>query len=153
MESLEPYLAEHPFLQGMNKRHIELLVGCASNARFNEGEYVFREGDAATQFYFIRHGRLALEIYRLRKGPVVVQTLGPGDILGWSWLFPPYRLHSDCRAMELTRAIALDGTCLRQKCEEDHELGYQLMKRFAHVFEKTLQATRMQLLDIYGTQE
>ena len=151
MESLEGYLKEHPFLDGMEEKHIKLIVGCASNVRFGEGEYVFREGEDASQFYFIRHGKLALEMYRPRKGAVVVQTLQPGDVLGWSWLVPPYRRHYDCRASELTRAIAVDGTCLRGKCDEDHDLGYQFMKRFAHVFELELQGTRLQLLDIYGS--
>lgn len=152
MQTLEPYLAEHPFLLGMQKRHIELLVGCASNVRFDEGQYIFREGEEANEFFFVRHGKLAMEIFRPHKGGIVVQTLGPGDVLGWSWLFPPHFRHLDCRAVELTRAIALDGTCMRNKCEEDHELGYEIMKRFAHLMEDELSSMRLQLLDIYGEQ-
>jgi hypothetical protein len=76
--------------------------------------------------------------------------LGEGEILGWSWLIPPYNWHFDARAVELTRAIALDGKCLRNKCEQDHDLGYELLKRFAHIMEQRLQATRLQLLDVYG---
>jgi CRP-like cAMP-binding protein len=150
MQTLEPYLAEHPFLKGLEKRHIELLVGCASNVRFEEGQYIFREGDEANEFYFIRHGKLALEVFRPHKGGIVVQTLKPGDVVGWTWLIPPYLRHFDCRAIELTRAIALDGTCLRNKCEADHELGYEIMRRFAHLMEDELLALRLQLLDIYG---
>jgi len=150
MQSLEPYLAEHPFLKGMEKRHIELLVGCAKNVRFEEGQHIFHEGDEANEFYFIRHGKLALEIFRPHKGGIVVQTVGSGDVLGWSWLVPPHFRHLDCRAMELTRAIALDGACLRGKCDEDHKLGYELMKRFAHLVEQELVSLRLQLLDIYG---
>jgi CRP-like cAMP-binding protein len=152
MQTLEPYLAEHPFLLGMQKHHIELLVGCASNVRFDEGQYIFREGEEANQFYFVRHGKLAMEIFRPHKGGIVVQTLGPGDVLGWSWLIPPHFRHFDCRAVELTRAIALDGTCMRNKCDEDHELGYEIMKRFAALMEDELLAMRLQLLDIYGGQ-
>jgi CRP-like cAMP-binding protein len=152
MQTLEPYLAEHPFLKGMESRHIELLMGCASNVRFDEGDYVFHEGDEANQFYFIRHGRLALEVFRPHKGGIVVQTLGEGSVLGWSWLVAPHLRHFDCRAMELTRAIALDGACLRRKCEEDHELGYEIMRRFVHLMEDELLALRIQLLDIYGVQ-
>ena len=152
MQSLEPYLAEHPFLKGMEKRHIELILGCASNVRFNAGDYIFREGEPANEFYFIRHGKLALEIFRPNKGGIVVHTLGESSVLGWSWLFKPYMRHFDCRAVELTRAIALDGTCLRQKCEEDHELGYAIMSRFAHLMEDELLALRLQLLDIYNVQ-
>ncbi len=153
MQSLEPFLAEHPFLKGMQKRHIELLVGCASNVRFEPGQSVFREGDEANEFYFIRHGKLALEVFRPHKGGIIVQTLGPGDVLGWSWLVPPYYRHLDCRAVELTRAIALDGACLRGKCDEDYELGYELMKRFAHLVEDEVTALRLQLLDIYGAKD
>ncbi|UCD63024.1 MAG: cyclic nucleotide-binding domain-containing protein [Candidatus Zixiibacteriota bacterium] len=150
MQTLKPYLAEHPFLQGMAERHIELLVGCASNVRFDEGQYIFREGDEANEFYFIRHGKLALEVFRPHKGGIVVQTLKAGDVVGWSWLIPPYFRHFDCRAVELTRAIVLDGTCMREKCNEDYQLGYEIMKRFAHVMEDELLALRLQLLDIYG---
>jgi len=150
MQSLEPYLAEHPFLKGMDRRHIELLVGCASNVRFDEGQYIFREGDESNQFYFIRHGKLALEIFRPHKGGIVVHTRTAGDVLGWSWLLPPHLRHFDCRAVDLTRAIALDGACLREKCEQDHELGYEIMRRFAHLMESELLELRLQLLDIYG---
>ncbi|UCG63171.1 MAG: cyclic nucleotide-binding domain-containing protein [Candidatus Zixiibacteriota bacterium] len=150
MQTLEPYLAEHPFLKGIETRHIQLLVGCAGNVRFDAGQYIFREGDEANEFYFIRHGKLALEIFRPHKGGIVVQTLQPGDVVGWSWLFPPHFRLFDCRAIELTRAIALDGTCLRNKCEEDYQLGYEMMRRFAHLMEEELLALRLQVLDIYG---
>lgn len=152
MHTLEPYLAGHPFLQGLEPNYIKLIVGCASNIRFNPGEFVFREGEEANQFYLIRHGAVALEIFAPGRGPITIQTLGEGEILGWSWLIPPYNWHFDARAVELTRAIALDGKCLRQKCEEDHNLGYELLKRFAHIMERSLEGTRLQLLDIYGLQ-
>ncbi len=152
VQTLEPYLAEHPFLKGMDKKHVELLVGCASNVRFEAGQYIFREGDEANEFYFIRHGKLAMEVFRPHKGGIVVQTIKPGDVVGWAWLFPPHLRHFDCRAIELTRAIALDGTCLRNKCEQDHELGYEIMRRFAVLMEDELLALRLQLLDIYGVQ-
>jgi CRP-like cAMP-binding protein len=150
METLEPILAEHPFLKDLDRRHLELIVGCASNVRFDPGQYIFREGEEANQFYVLRHGKVALEIVAPERGPIIVETLGEGEILGWSWLVPPYNWHFDARALELSRAIALDGKCLRTKCEEDHDLGYELLKRFAHIMEQRLQATRLQLLDVYG---
>jgi CRP/FNR family cyclic AMP-dependent transcriptional regulator len=150
MNTLEPLLAEHPFLKGLDPRFIELLVGCASNVRFEAGEYIFREGEEANKFYIVRRGHVALEIFAPGRGPLAVQTLGEGDVLGWSWLIPPYRWHSSARAVELTRAFALDAECLRRKCEEDHDLGYELMKRFAPVIVDRLQTTRLQLLDLYG---
>jgi CRP-like cAMP-binding protein len=151
MQDLGPYLKEHPFLAGMDEAHFDLMVGCASNVKFDPGEYVCREGQEADQFYFVRHGRLALELMTHDRGPMSIQTINEGDVLGWSWLFPPYVWHFDCRATELTRAIAMDATCLREKCEQDHNLGYELMKRFSHVMVQRLTATRLQLLDVYGT--
>lgn len=150
METLKPILAEHPFLKDLAPHHLELIVGCASNVRFEPNQFIFREGEEANQFYVIRHGRAALEIVAPERGPIMIETLGEGEILGWSWLIPPYHWHFNARAIELTRAIALDGKCLRNKCEEDHDLGYELLKRFAHIIEQRLQSTRLQLLDIYG---
>ena len=150
MQDLGPYLKEHPFLAGMSDSHIELIVGCASNVKFDVGDYVCREGREAKQFFFVRHGKLALELLTTDRGPMTIQTIGEGDVLGWSWLFPPYLWHFDAKAVELTRAIAMDGECLRKKCETDHELGYEIMKRFSYVMVNRLSATRLQLLDIYG---
>jgi CRP-like cAMP-binding protein len=150
IESLERILAAHPFFKGMEEPYLQLFVDCASNVRFEAGEVIFREGEVANQFYLIRHGRVAVEISTPERGPVIIQSLGEGDVLGWSWMMPPYRWHFDARAVELTRAIALDGRCLRERSEEDHDLGFQLMKRAAHVMEERFQATRLQLLDIYG---
>ncbi len=150
MQTLEPVLAAHPFFKDLKPEHLQVLVGCASNVRFDGGQYIFKEGEEANTFYLIRHGTVALEMAVPARGGVTVQTINEGDVLGWSWLFPPYRWHFDARATELTRAIALDGKCLRDKCEQDHSLGYELVKRFAQIIERRLQATRLQLLDIYG---
>jgi CRP-like cAMP-binding protein len=151
METLEPILAEHPFIKGLEPRHVQLIVGCASNMRFEAGQFILREGEEANQFYIIRKGRVALEVFSPEQGPIIIDTLGDGEVLGWSWLIPPYHWRFDARAVELTRAIALDGKCLRNKCEEDHDLAYELLKRFAHLMEERLEATRLQLMDIYGS--
>ena len=151
METLERILAEHSFFEGLETEYLKLLVGCASNVRFQAGAYLFREGEEASHFYLIRQGRVAVEIYAPQRPPIVVQTLEGGDILGWSWLIPPYHWRFDARVVEPARAIALDGKCLRSKCEENHDLGYALLKRFAHIVEQRLEATRMQLLDVYAT--
>jgi len=150
MENLERVLVEHPFLAGMEPRHIQLLVGCASNVVFRPDEFIFREGEEANSFYFIRHGKVSIETYVPQKGTVAIQTREEGEILGWSWLVPPYNWHFDVRAVELVRAIALDGKCLRDKCEKDHDLGYELMKRFTLIIAERLEATRLQLMDVYG---
>ena len=150
MENLERILSEHPFLSGMDARHLQLLVGCASNVAFKAGEYIFREGQPADKFYFIRHGRVHVLTHVPQKGTLVIRSGEAGEIFGWSWLIPPYRWHFDAKAAEVTRAIALDGKCLRDKCEEDHDLGYEIMKRFAHVIAERLEQTRLQLMDVYG---
>jgi CRP/FNR family cyclic AMP-dependent transcriptional regulator len=149
MQTLQRILAEHPFFKDLEVPYLQLLAECASNVRFNAGEVIFREGEEANLFYLVRHGKVAVEMFAPGRGPVIIQTLGEGDLLGWSWLIEPYRWRFEARAVELTRAIALDGGCLRGKCEEDHTLGYELMKRVAHVIENRLQATRLQLLDVY----
>jgi CRP/FNR family transcriptional regulator, cyclic AMP receptor protein len=153
MESLEPILRTHPFLEGLDSRFMELITGCASNVRFNAGEFLFHEDEEANQFYIIRQGRVAVESQAAGMEPIIIHTVEAGDILGWSWLVPPYYWHFDAKAVELTRAIALDGKCLRQKCENDHELGYELLKRFTNIITQRLEATRMQLLDFYGVKK
>ena len=150
METLEPILAQHPFFQDIDPAHRQLMAGCAANVRFSASTDLFREGDAADQFYLIRHGRVALQVFIPGQGRVTIETIESGDVLGWSWLFPPYRWHFDAQALELTRAIAFDGECLRAKCDDDHDLGYTLMQRFARIMTQRLQATRLQLLDVYG---
>lgn len=150
METLEPIIAQHPFLQGLESQYLKLIVGCASNVRFRAGEFLFREGEEAQQFYMVREGRVALQIPTAREA-IIIQTVGEDDILGWSWLVPPHKWRFDARALETTRAIALDGKCLRAKSEEDHHFGYELLKRFSNVIAGRLEATRLQLLDVYGT--
>ena len=153
METLEGLIAEHPFFNGLEMPYLKVLVGCASNVRFEPGQSVFREGEEANQFYLIRHGKVSLEISAPPRGSIIIQTLGEEDVLGWSWLFPPYRWKFSAKANELTRAIALDGKCLRGKSEEDHDLGYELQKRFARVMQERLQATRLQLINIYSVEK
>jgi len=150
IEGLERIVREHPFFAGLQEGFCTLICGCAKNVRFEAGQSLFHEGEAADQFYLIRHGRVALEITSPGRGTVTFQTLREGEIVGVSWLIPPYRWTYDAKALELTRAIAMDAACLRQKCETDHDLGYEMMKRFMPVLIQRLQATRMQILDVYG---
>ena len=149
METLEPILAQHPFLKGLAEHHLELLVGCASNVRFEPGTFIFRDGGPADHFYIIRQGKVAVEIHAPGRGPITIETLEDGDVLGWSWLIPPYQWHFDSRAIALTRAIALDGKCLRTKLDQDHHLGYEMMKRFADIMVQRVEATTLQLLNVY----
>jgi CRP/FNR family cyclic AMP-dependent transcriptional regulator len=153
VETLERVLAAHPFFEKLDPAHLRLLVSCATNMRFETGAYLFHAGHEANQFFLIREGRVALELAAPGGAPLVIQTLGAGEVLGWSWLIPPYRWMFDAIAVAPTLAVGLDGQCLRGKCEEDHHLGYELLKRFAHIMEQRLQATRLQLLDVYGSRD
>lgn len=150
MEDLKNILSTHPFFKSLNEEYLALVVGCASNVRFEAGKMILREGEEANDFYLVRAGKVSVQLMTPNKGPVIIETLAEGDILGWSWLVPPYTWHFDAKALELTRLIALDGKCLRTKCESDHSLGYELMKRLADIMIKRLESTRLQLLDIYG---
>lgn len=153
MTAIKQVLAEHPFLKGLTEEQFVTIAGCAYDATFESGEFIFREGQEANSFYILTHGRVALEVFTPGRGPINIETLSEGEVLGWSWMFPPYHWHFDARSLELTRAIAFDGRCLRIKCEDDHELGYQLVMRFANVMAGRLQATRMQLIDVYGVRK
>jgi CRP/FNR family transcriptional regulator, cyclic AMP receptor protein len=150
METLERIIAEHPFFEGLETYYTGLLTGCASNVRFAAGSYIFKEGEAANSFYLIRSGKVALEILPPQSRPITVETLTEGEIVGWSWLLPPYIWSFDAHALQDTRAIALDGKCLRAKCEQNHDLGYEVLKRFGQIMARRLQATRFQLLDMYA---
>ena len=150
METLESIITEHPFFEGFKPHHIKLLVGCASNVRFNPGEFLLRGGEEANQFFVLRQGKVAIELSAPGRKPIMIQMLEGGEIIGWSWLVPPYQWRFNGRAIELTRAIAFDGKCLRTKCEEDHDLGFELLKRFTTVITRRLDAASLQLLDTYG---
>jgi len=150
IRSIEQVLTEVKTFAGLEQRHLDRIAGCGRNCGFTAGELIAREGDRADTFYVIRHGRVALETPAPAGGPLLIATLGDGGVVGWSWLFPPYRWSFDARAIEDTRAIAFDGACLRGKCDSDHELGYVLMERFAQIILDRLQAARLQLLDVYG---
>src|SRR5512142_2553329 len=130
METIDALLREVPVFRGLEPAQLELIAGCGSNVHFDQGAVLFREGDAADIFYLVRHGTVALETYVPARGPAMIETLQPGEVVGWSWLFPPYRWHFDARALTDLRATAFDGACLRGKADADPRLGYDLMSRF-----------------------
>jgi CRP-like cAMP-binding protein len=148
METIKEVLVAQPFFKGLEPHDIELIAGCASNVQFRPGQFIFREGGEANAFYVIKQGKVTVETFVPGRGPITLQTVVPGDVIGWSWLFVPYQWTFDARALDNTRAIAFDANCLRAKFDEDHDLGYALMQRFAHIIIERLQATRMQLLDL-----
>jgi CRP-like cAMP-binding protein len=146
MKSLERPLAQHAFLAGLDKRYLRQLTELACNKSFQAQEMIFHEGIQANEFYLLCKGRVALETALLGCDAIPIQTLGEGEVLGWSWLLPPYQWHYSARAIEPTQVIALDGAALRTLCEQDHDLGYEMMKRFALVIVQRLAATRARFL-------
>ncbi|MFA5891103.1 MAG: cyclic nucleotide-binding domain-containing protein [Actinomycetota bacterium] len=151
-QTLDKYLATHEFFQGFDQPTLEFIAGCAQTAHFEPGEYLAREGQPADRFYVIRLGTVALEVFAPERGALILDTLDEHDVLGVSWIFPPYRWQFDARAVDLVRAIALDGACLRAKCDEDPHLGYEFMKRFAGIMARRMQSARLRLLDLYGNE-
>jgi CRP-like cAMP-binding protein len=150
MRTIKDLIAAAPLFGDMCESHLELIAQCGVNEHLPAGAVLFREGEAAERFFLIREGSVALELDAPGRGILVIETLSAGEVVGWSWLFAPYRWQFGARAREGTALVAFDGACLRGKCEADHELGYQLMRRFAASLTERLQATRLQLLDVYG---
>ncbi len=150
MKTIEDLLSTHPFTEGLDDEILRLIAGCATNVVFESGSYLFREGGSADRFFLLRHGTVALEMFVPGEGPQTFLTVKSGEMLGVTWLVPPYRWAYDARAVELTRAIAFDATCLRDKCEADHHVGYELMKRFVPALVQRLHVAQLQTADIYG---
>jgi CRP/FNR family cyclic AMP-dependent transcriptional regulator len=151
MKDLETLLAGHAFFKDLAPEHLKLVAGCGSNVRFKTGAFLFREGRAADRFFALRKGAVGIELHAPGRPPLTVQTLEAGEIVGWSWLFPPYQWQFDGRAREEVAAVSFDGACLRRKCDADAGLGYALMKRLARLVTRRLEATRLQVLDLYGS--
>ena len=146
-QALYTLIEKQPFFKGLSARHLQLLADSALEMQFEPGQTLFAEGSPANRFYIILEGKVVLDAEMADRNVIPVQTLGPGDDLGWSWLFPPYSLHLSARATEPTRTIFFYGTRLREQCEQDHEFGYQLMKRIAEVATQCLQATQRRLME------
>ena len=151
METLEHELRSHPFLSDLEPAYLTLLAGCAADVDFRAGAFLFHEGAPANRCYLVREGKVALEIGALGRGPIIIQTVGAGEVTGFSWLLEPHLWQFDGRALEPVRAVALDGRCLRAKCEDDPRLGFELMRRFANLAASRLQSARLRLLNVYGS--
>jgi CRP-like cAMP-binding protein len=140
--SIQEAILAHPFFAGLRIKDLCILTDSASRAAFARDEYLFRECEPANRCYLIQKGRVALEARDPPGSPTLIQTLGSGDVLGWSWLFPPFAWHFSARAVDPVRAIALDAGHLLSSAEADHEFGYELMKRVSRLVIERLQATR-----------
>lgn len=145
-ETMATRVAFHPFLAGMNRAQLVLLTDCAVSVRFQSGDVILREGDQADRFFLIETGKVVLESGKDQGESVVIDAIGAGDLLGWSWMFPPYTWQFTARAVAPTHAIFFAGRVLREYCERDHSLGYELLKRITAVMTRRMQNARREML-------
>jgi CRP-like cAMP-binding protein len=150
VRTLVELMDEIAALRALDPAHREAIAGCTRNRVYAAGEQLLREGGPADEFFVVRHGAVAIETEVPGRGAFTIETLHAGEIVGWSWLVPPYRAAFGARALATTRVLAVDGACLRGKCDGDPALGYDLLKLVATVFAERLQDTRLRLLDLYG---
>jgi CRP/FNR family cyclic AMP-dependent transcriptional regulator len=151
MKTIAQLIAEQTFFHELDQDSLDFVAGCGRNVHYAAGDRILTQGEPAHTFYVLRSGSVALSFYVPGRGAVIVDTLGGGDVLGWSWLFAPYQWQFDAEARDDVAAVAFDGICLRTKCDSDAQLGYLLVQRFAKVMLARLQSVRMRMLDIYGT--
>jgi len=150
METIEPLLADQPFFRGLDPSHLKDLATCASREKFSAGQFLCRAEEEATTFFLILQGRVSVEIFSARRGPVTLQTMGAGDVLGWlGFQEKPFHWHWDARAVDLTRVLTLEVGCIKAKCEADHDLGYEIMKRFVQAMAKAFRERSLQLTDMF----
>lgn len=149
-KSVAQRLREHRFLEGASAEFVQAIAGCTTEVQFMPDTYLFREGEPATGMFLLQEGRVALEVRGRGGPPVVLQTLHGGDVAGWSWLVPPGRWQFDGRAASLVRALHVDARCLQEGVGRDPWLLVELYRRILPVILGRLQATRLQILDVYG---
>lgn len=149
-KSMGDLLAEHPAFQGFDRETTEFLGGCASNHHFGVDEFLFRADQPSQRFYVLRSGDVAIELDMTGRKRLVIQTMHAGQIVGASWILPPYRWRFDARALSDVRAFGIDADCLRNKCDANPAFGYAIYKRFLPILAERLLATRLQLVDLYA---
>ena len=150
IDSIEYLIETHPFLFGLSPEHIHFLRNCATLRRFASKQQIFHEGDDADHFYLIISGRVALETFVPGAGMATIETIGPGEALGWSWLFPPFRWHFTATSQEPTEVISFEAGRLRDMAEDDRDFRDELLARVSKMLLNRLENTRMQLIDLYG---
>ncbi|MCB9992211.1 MAG: cyclic nucleotide-binding domain-containing protein [Hyphomicrobiaceae bacterium] len=147
---MEDLLVDHPVFRDFDKDTLDLLSGCARNEHYRPGQMIYSEGEVADKFYILREGDVAIEVSAPGRAPLITETLHAGDLFGWAWLVAPYQHMSDARAISEVRAVSLDATCLRGKCETNPVLGYQMFQHWMPHMAARMRTMRMQLLDVYG---
>jgi CRP/FNR family transcriptional regulator, cyclic AMP receptor protein len=149
-EGMKLLLKEAVFFQDFDDATLNLILPCVSARTYDAGQYILRDGESADSFYLLRHGTVAIELAAPPRGRLVLQTLTEGDLLGWSWLVPPYRWSFDARAVSLVRSLVFDARRLRALCQDNHEFGFMLLQRYVRVMAARLTAARLQMLDLYA---
>jgi CRP-like cAMP-binding protein len=149
LRTISDLLVDQDFFRGIKRDYIDFIAGCASNVHFRKGQFIALRGKPASHFYLIRSGHAALEVDAANR-TVIIQTVSAGHVIGWSWLEPPYEWQYDVRTVEDVSAVAFDATCVREKCDGDPVFGYEMYKRFIRVVINRLDATRVQLTDMYA---
>ncbi|MEE9214054.1 MAG: cyclic nucleotide-binding domain-containing protein [Thermodesulfobacteriota bacterium] len=150
MREKRDIISNHACFENLNEDQLDFIVSNTKETKFAEKELIFKENDNADSLYIVKKGIVSLESkISVDREPITIQTLGEGDIVGWSWLFPPYKWHFDARADTETEALRIDGKSIRSKCEIDHDLGYELLKRFAGLIQQRLKAIKIQNPEMY----
>lgn len=145
--SIEDYLSGHAFFSGLDGSFVKFLSSVATERQIKKGDVLFQQGKRADKFYLLRHGQVSVQVPAL-MGPVLeIQNLGEDQVLGWSWLIPPYRWSFQARAMEDSELLEFDGSAILAHCEEDPHFGYELLKRFASLMSERLDAARQKMMD------
>jgi CRP-like cAMP-binding protein len=150
--NLKAVVAAHPFLAGTRPKVRHVFYQCATLHNFEQGQQIFCEGGEANDFYLINRGLVILEIFVPGRGMVTIQTVEPGQALGWSWLFPPHQWRFSAKAAEPTQAIAFAAKALREKAQQDHAFCYELVVRLAAVLAGRLEDMRSRLIYSYQDQ-
>lgn len=150
MTSPAEWLQQNPCFKTLEPRYIQIMAQTATEKSALAGTFIFKQGEAAQHFYLIRSGDVALEMYAAARGVVRIQSLHAAEVLGWSWMLPPYQWHFDARALTDTLLWQCDAVDFLARCEADPVMGYQVQKCFSQIMVQRLQATRLQLMDVYG---
>ncbi|MFA6003644.1 MAG: cyclic nucleotide-binding domain-containing protein [Elusimicrobiota bacterium] len=153
MEPLQYTIARHEFFRDFKPQHLQIFQDCASDGRYGRDQFLLRQGQGAERFFLIRKGEVRLELLTPEYGPIPIQTVGPGEVVGWSWIVPPYKSSFDARAVEALHVIVFDTSELRRRCEQDFELGYRVLQKFTAALSLRLDAVRARLVEYHVRQE
>ena len=146
-QSVADFLSRHPFFTGLDDQYIEFLTDSAVETQIGEGGILFRQGTPADKFYLLKSGKVSVQVPAL-VGPVLeIQRIGENQILGWSWLIPPYRWNFQARVEEDASLLEFDGRAVLARCEEDPRFGFEMLKRFAALMSERLEAARQKMMD------